>query len=303
MKEKLTIGGQAVIEGVMLRSPRYIVTSVRKENNKIVSKIDKIKKKPKWMQWFFIRGMVNLIEMMYMGIKILIWSGNQASEEKEEFSLKDIILLLLISVGFAILFFVALPYILTVLIGVKEESSPVLFNLVDGLIKLAIFLIYLIALSFMKEVRRIFQYHGAEHAAVHCYEHRKALTIQNVKKFSTIHPRCGTSFLMLVLITSIILFILVPVIIISIFPNFIHLNFSVRKITLFSLRILLIPVIAGISYELLKAGAKFENNLIFKILLIPGLLFQKITTQKPDAAQIEVAINSMDKLLKLEKAT
>ncbi len=301
MPEKLTIGGQAVIEGVMLRSPRYIVTSVRKENKKIVSKVDKIKKKPFWMQWFFIRGIINLVDMMYMGIKVLIWSGNEAGEEKEKLNVKDIIMLLLVSFSFAVIFFVALPYVLTVLIGIKEESSPVTFNLIDGLIKLGIFFIYLIALSFMKDVRRVFQYHGAEHATVHCYEHKKALTVQNVKKFSTIHPRCGTSFLMLVLITSIILFTLVPVIVISIFPNFINLGFLMRKIILFSLRILLIPVIAGISYELLKAGAKFENNIIFKIILVPGLLFQKITTQKPDTSQIEVAIDSMNKLLRLEK--
>ena len=211
MKQQ-NIGGQAVIEGVMMKGPNSFAISVRKENGKIVTKKEKLNQRPKWAKLFFIRGIVNLIDMLVLGIKSLIWSSNQFVEEdeKETFGLKETILLIAVSFGFVILFFVALPYFVTNLAGFKEEINPLLFNLIDGAIRLALFLIYLIIISRIKDIKRIFEYHGAEHKTIHCYESKKELTIKNIKNFSTLHPRCGTSFVMIVLVISILVFSILP---------------------------------------------------------------------------------------------
>jgi len=200
----------------------------------------------------------------------------------------------------AVLFFVALPYFLTLIIGFKEESNPFLFNFIDGVIRILIFLAYVLGISFLKDVKRLFQYHGAEHMAVHCYENNKKLTIENIKKFPTLHPRCGTSFIMIVLLISILVFSILPPIVLYLFPGFANFNIIFRKIILFSLRISLIPLIAGISYELLKLSDKFRDNFMMNVFIQPGLWFQKITTKKPNKKQIEVARKSVMVLLNLK---
>ena len=255
-----------------------------------------------------MRGIANLIEIFVIGMKALIWSGNEAAKESEkdakvsknEFSSMEIFLLIFFSFGFALVFFVALPYAATHFLGIIEETKPILFNLVDGLIKIIIFFVYLISISYLKDIRRVFQYHGAEHMAVHCYESGLALNVKNVKKFQTMHPRCGTAFLLIVLIVSILIFALIPSILMQIFPGFINLNFFARKSILFSLRILFIPVVASVSYELLKLSAKYEKNILSKMLVFPGMIFQLITTKKPDNSQIEVAIYSLNQVLNKE---
>jgi uncharacterized protein YqhQ len=302
MKKKPMIGGQAVLEGVMLRSPNHYATAVRNEKGKIVTQIKKLKKRPKWFKWPFIRGVANLIDMLIIGIKTLTWSANQISDEEDEkLSDMQLFLTLAVSFAFAILIFVALPYFLSVITGVKEESSPILFNLIDGVIKIVIFLAYLYGISLMKDIRRVFEYHGAEHKTVYCYEDGKKLTVKNVKKYSTRHPRCGTSFLFIVLLISMFVFALIPSFVLSVFPLFGNLSFIFRKIILFSLRIVFIPLIASISYELLKLSAKFSENAIVKLISLPGMLLQYITTKEPDNKQIEVAIKSMEIVLKKEK--
>ena len=300
--KKPSIGGQAVLEGVMLRSPKYYATSVRTEKGKIVTQLKKIKKRPKWMKLPFIRGIVNLIDMLIIGIKTLNWSANQISDEPEEkLSQGQIIVTLLIAIGFAILLFMALPYFLSSLTGVIEESSPILFNVIDGIIKVIIFLAYLYIISYMKDIRRVFEYHGAEHKVVYCYENGKKLTLQNIKKYSTKHPRCGTSFLFIVIIISIFVFTLIPPIVIALYPSFITLNFWIRRLILFAIRVPFIFPIASISYELLKLSDKYQTNHIIKAISLPGILLQYITTKEPDNKQIEVAVNSMNLLLKKEK--
>lgn len=301
-KNKIAIGGQAVIEGVMLRSPNYYTTSIRNNNGKIISQTKKIKKHPKFWKIPFIRGIVNLIEMFVMGIKTLTWSANHASEAEEE-SLSSFAITITLITAFTIglFFFVALPYGLSLLTGVKEETSPLIFNLIDGIIKIAIFLIYLYSISFMKDIKRLFQYHGAEHKTVYCYEKGDKLTVANVNKFSTRHPRCGTSFLFIVLIISVFIFALIPATIITLFPGFELISFWYRKIILFILRILVIPIIAGISYELLKLSGKYHKNSLVRFISMPGMMLQYITTKQPDNKQIEVAINSMAILIKKEK--
>ncbi|MDP3765120.1 MAG: DUF1385 domain-containing protein [Nanoarchaeota archaeon] len=296
----ISVGGQAVIEGVMIRGLNHYVVAVRK-NKKIIMKNGAIKKKKyNFLKWPFIRGFVNLVEMLVIGIKSLLWSAEQASSE-EKIGKNELAFTVLISVGFVILFFIALPYFLTNLIGITEEQKPIFFNIVDGMIRILIFLIYIVAISFIKDVKILFQYHGAEHKSIHCYEKGKRLDVANIRKFTTLHPRCGTSFLLIVFIVSILVFSLLPSIILFYYPAFSSLNVWIRKGVLFPVRILLIPVIAGISYEILKISDKNQKNLLFRLISMPGLWLQKITTKEPNIKQIEVAIYSLKKLLEIEK--
>ena len=299
--ERMNVGGQAVIEGVMIRGPSKYVVAVRK-NKKIIAKNGKIQsKKYTFLKWPFIRGFVNLIDMLIIGIKSLMWSAEQAAPKEERIGKNELVFTVLLSVGLVILFFIALPYFLTILVGITEEQEPILFNLVDGTIRILIFLAYIIAISFIKDVKVLFQYHGAEHKAIHCYENGRKLNDANVKKFTTLHPRCGTSFLLIVFIVSIFVFSLLPSIILYYYPSFLSLNVWLRKSVLFPIRILFIPIIAGISYEILKISDKKQKNSLFKLISMPGLWLQKITTKEPNKKQIEVAIYSLKKLLAIEK--
>ena len=298
--KNLTVGGQAVLEGVMIRSPNYLVTSVRKKN-KIISKKGPFRqRKSKFLKLPFIRGFVNLVDMLVIGIKSLSWSAEQLSDEEEKFGKYEIAVSLALASLFVILFFIGLPYLLATLIGVKEETRPILFNLVDGIIRISLFLTYVIAISFMKDIARVFQYHGAEHKAVNCYEAGKELTIPNIKKYSTLHLRCGTSFLMFVFAVSILFFSILPSVVMFAYPKFILLSALKRKLILFPLRILFIPIIAGVSYEILKKSDKFKSKTAVKIISSPGLLLQKLTVREPDKKQIEVAIMSLTSALWLE---
>ncbi len=299
--KKINVGGQAVIEGVLIRGPKKYVVAVRK-GKKIISKNGKIPlKSGRFLKLPFVRGFINLVDMLIIGIKSLMWSAEQAGENDEKLTKSDLTLTLLFSILLVILFMIALPYFLTNLIGFAEEKEPLFFNLIDGIIRILIFLGYVFAISFMKEVKVLFQYHGAEHKAIHCYEKGKKLSVANVKKFTTLHPRCGTAFIMIVFIVSILVFSVLPSVIIYYFPGFISLNIWLRKGVLIPARILLIPVIAGISYEILKMSDKRQNNILFKIISLPGLWLQKITTQEPTNKQVEVAIYSLKKLLQAEK--
>jgi len=301
--KKINVGGQAVIEGVMIRGLNNYAIAVRK-NKKILTKSCAIKKKKyNFLKLPFIRGSVNLFEMLIIGTKSLMWSAEQASSENEneKFGKKELIFTIVFSIAFAVLFFVALPYFLTSIAGLADEKMPLLFNLVDGIIRIALFVSYIAAISFMKDVKVLFQYHGAEHKAIHCYEHNKKLTIENVKKFTTLHPRCGTSFLIIVFVISIFVFSLLPIIILFFYHGFSSLSIWIKKGILFPVRILLIPVIAGISYEILKTSDKKQKKFLFMLISMPGLLLQKITTKEPNNRQIEVAVASLKRLLEIEK--
>ena len=301
MEKKLSIGGQAVMEGVMIKSPRFITIAVRRKNGSIASKKERLKKHKLWKKLFLMRGMVNLMEMLVYGIKALTWSANQNAEKEEKLTKKELILTLALSIALALAIFVALPYALTFWLGVYEETRPLLFNLVDAVIKISLFLLYLWGISFSKDVRRLFQYHGAEHKSIYCYEAGKKLDVRNVRPFSTLHPRCGTSFIMLVFIISVLVFALWPFIIMHFFPYFISISFWERRLILFVLRIASIPLIAGLAYEFLKWSAKHKDNFIVSLLVQPGLWLQKITTREPDASQIEVALHAVKSALALER--
>jgi len=296
MDKKLSIGGQAVIEGVMIRGPKHYVVAVRK-NKKIIVKKEKIKiRKGKFYKLPMVRCFYNLVDMLVIGMKTLLWSAEQqAGKNDEKISKTEMTVTILISIIFAIGIFMVLPYFVTNLIGFYEETRPFLFNLIDGIFRIGVFLLYIAVISLMKDVKILFQYHGAEHMSIHCYENGKKLDISNIKRFSTLHPRCGTAFIMIVLVVAILTFSIITPIILSIFPQLLNFNPFLRRTILFLIRISLLPLIAGISYEFLKYSAKHENNPIMKILIWPGLLMQKITTKKPNKKQIEVAMEAVKK--------
>lgn len=302
MPKKLNIGGQAVIEGVMIRSPKYNVIAVRK-NKGIIIKKERIKqRKGKFHKLPIVRGAFNLYDMMVLGTKSLMWSSNQQLEKDEKISKKEITISFIFALFFGLGLFLVLPYIATNFIGYSEETQPFFFNLIDGIIKIGIFLLYIYAISLMKDIKIIFQYHGAEHMSIHCYEKGKKLDVNNIKKFPTLHPRCGTAFIMIVIIVAILVFSIITPIILMIFPQLLDMPVFPRRVILILIRFSLLPLIAGISYELLKLGAKYEQNFIMKAFIAPGLLMQKITTKKPNKRQIEVAMAAVKKILQLEKS-
>ncbi len=291
------VGGQAVIEGVMMRKKSKVATAVRLLDGNIKIKKDRIRKRHSLWTWPFFRGVINLWDMLFIGTKSLLWSADQQLEEHEKITKKDIVFTLLLTFSMALVFFIALPYFLTLFSGVKEEVSPVLFNLVDGIIRGIFVLGYIYIISKFKDIKKVFRYHGAEHKTVYCYESGKKLTVKNVKKFSTKHPRCGTSFIILVLIISILVFSFLPLLAKWIHPGFLGLGFWSQKLILFPLRLLFIPVIAGISYEGLKLSGKYPDNMVVKWIAKPGLLLQRITTKEPNKKIIEVAIKALKSVL------
>ena len=291
------VGGQAVIEGVMMRKENKVATAVRLQNGKIKIKKDRLKKRGKFWKIPFFRGVIALWDMLFIGVKTLLWSADQQLDKHEKITKKDTIITLIIAFIVGILLFKALPYLLTSLFGLKESKTPVLFNIIDGGIRGLIVLSYIFIISRMKDIGTIFRYHGAEHKSIYCYESGKKLTIDNIKKFSTKHPRCGTSFILLVLIISIFVFSVLSPIVRIVYAGFLDLSFFIQIVILFPLRILFIPVIAGISYEILKLTAKFPKNIIVRILAKPGLLMQRITTKEPNKKQIEVAIKALKSVL------
>ena len=272
--EKSYVGGQAVVEGVMMKYKDRIAVAVRNPNGKITVKKEKLKIKESKIP--FIRGIVNLIIISYIGIKTLNYSSNARLGKEEKISTKEIISSLIFALVFAVILFKLLPLLASTYIDKMYHINNFFFNLLDGIIKIGLFVGYIYIISLNKDVYRVFQYHGAEHKAVACYESKKKLTVENTQKFRTEHKRCGTTFVFLVLFISIIVYMFIPK------------DYSL--ITKLVLRILLLPVIASISYELLRLGARFS---FMNILIIPGLLIQKLTTKQPDDKQVEVAIKAL----------
>ncbi len=274
------IGGQAVIEGVLMKSPTKECTAVRRPDGSIVTKTEKsisITKRHKILNIPFIRGIIILFETLIMGIKALNYStevslGEDGNEEK--ISTLSLALTLILSIGFALILFKLIP------LGIAEVSAAyssyfenrVLFNLTEGLSKILILIGYIYAISLMPDVRRVFEYHGAEHKVVNAFEKND---LKNVKKYSTIHVRCGTSFILFVLALSILVYLFLPT--------------EISFLSKYSLRLLLLPIIAGIAYELIKISPKYEKKFWFKAIISPGLLMQKLTTREPDEKQLEVA--------------
>jgi uncharacterized protein YqhQ len=286
--KKLQFGGQAVLEGVMMRSRRFWAVSVRRPDKSISSHVVKeisLMNKNPILGFFFIRGIVALIENLALGFKALSYSANEATGEDVKFSSKQ----MAISVIIALVFVIGLFFVAPTLIGRTFSNyfkNPIVYNLLEGLIRIALFLAYIFLISLLKDIKRLFQYHGAEHKTIQAYEKGVELTPENVRKYSRLHVRCGTSFLLIVMIISILVFALVgkPPILLRIIS-----------------RILLVPVVIGISYELIRLAGKFSKYKIINILFYPGLLLQKVTTREPDDSQIEVAIDSLKKVIESEE--
>jgi len=278
-------GGQALIEGVMMRHGNKIAAAVRKPDQEIVLQEREhipLTKRYKLLGLMFIRGTVTLLEMMFIGIKCLMFSAEIAlSEEEKKPKNWEMTLSFIISFTIAIFFFVIVPaFFFTKL---KEVvSNLILLNVLEGCIRLGIFLCFLLSTLFMKDMRRVYMYHGAEHKTVFAWEHGQELTVENIKNFSTRHPRCGTSFILFVMIVSILVFSLLGR------PDFLH-----RVIY----KILLLPVVSGISYEAIRFTGKHQNWRWINLLSWPGLILQKITTREPTDDQIEVAIAAMKKVI------
>ncbi len=276
--KKFYYGGQAVIEGVMMRGQKNLVTVVRRPNGTLA--VDKQSLAKVYTGWArrapLIRGVIVLIEALVLGIKTMLYSANVSLEEEDvKISGGMVWLLLLLSLGLAVAVFFVAPLFLTKLLNIE---SAILFNLVEGVIRAVIFIAYLKLMTLMPDIRRVFAYHGAEHKAVNAYEAGVPLEIESVKRYSTAHVRCGTSFLFSVLVISIIVFSLI----------------GVRTVWLMAAsRIVLVPVIAAIGYEFIYFGARHVNNGFIRAIITPGLWLQSLTTREPDDSQLEVALSAM----------
>jgi uncharacterized protein YqhQ len=283
----LAFGGQAVIEGVMIRSKKHMVTCVRQPNDEIVTNVEEIKsvsERHKVLRLPFLRGIVALFETLYIGIKGLYFSANASLEEEEKLNPKEIVLAVVVALALAIFLFSVLPFLLTTPLGL----GGVVFNVAEGVIRLAILLLYLASISLVGEFKRVFQYHGAEHTVINAYEAGVELNVSNAKEFSRFHPRCGTSFIFIVALISILFFSIMP-----------DLGFLMRLVY----RILLIPVIGAVSYEVLKLSDRYKKSKIVKVLLAPGLGLQYLTTRKPDEKMIEVALEAVKKVNSLAETS
>lgn len=279
----LAFGGQALIEGVMMRSSTHIVMCVRQPNNEIVTQVEEIKsitKKHRILGLPFLRGIILMLETMYYGVKGLFFSANVALEEEEDqITSRELLLVIVIVLAISSLFIVV-PFLLTTFLNL----TGMLFNIVEAAIRLSFFILYIYLVSRWGEFRRVLQYHGAEHKTINAYESESALNVENVSKFSRLNPRCGTSFLFIVMIVSVALFSMIP-----------KTEFYMR----IAYRMLLIPVLGAISYELLKLSDRYRNSSIMKIITAPGLAFQHLTTKEPESDMIEVAVKALEEVRKL----
>ncbi len=305
-----SMGGQAVMDGIMMRGKDRYAVAIRLDDGRIHIKTEMIKPSGKAAKVPIIRGMVAFVNSLVIGMKTLLYSadvveeyGKESDEEQNAEKSSDsatvkrqsfierkfgakaawkvsIFIAVLISIGFTIGFFILLP---TVAVNLLSDiiNSSFLLNAVEGILRLAIFIGYIAAIRHLKDIKTTFQYHGAEHKSIHCFENGLELTPQNAQQFYTLHPRCGTSFLMFVMIISLVLFSLLG------WPNL-----WMRLLS----RIVLIPIVAGLSYELLKWAGR-SDNWVVKILSLPGLLLQKLTTAPPSDDQLEVAIASIKAVL------
>ncbi len=297
-----SIGGQAVMEGVMMRGTDRMAVAVRVPDGRIHVKTQPLKKPGKWMKIPVVRGVIAFVTSLVGGMKTLLYSADvleaYAPEEAEaeepgrfeqwlnrKFGEKAawnlmIYAAVVMALAFTVGVFILLPTVVVNLLG-KVVDSVLVLNLSEGVLRILIFVAYIAAISRMEDIRRTFEYHGSEHKTIHCYENGLPLTPENAQQFYTLHPRCGTSFLMFVMVISLILFSLLG------WPNV-----MLRLLS----RIVLIPLVAGLSYELLKWAGRSDNWLV-KVLSMPGLYLQKLTTRPPSDEELEVAIVSMKAVL------
>ena len=280
MNKKPMIGGQAVIEGVMMKGPDTIATAVREPSGSITLRVEPVHsisdrypilKKP------LLRGVVALAEALIYGMKALSFSAQAAGEEGEELSAKEIAFTMVAAFGLAVLLFVVLPTYAAKYIH-SAVSDPHLLNLFEGVLRLLIFFGYVLAISSLKDIRRVFEYHGAEHKTIFAYEAGVPLDVEHVRPYGRLHPRCGTNFLLIVMLVSILMFA--------------FLGWPDLWLRILS-RVVLLPLVAGISYEIIRFAGRSESALV-AFCMKPGLWLQYLTTREPDDSQIEVAIKALE---------
>ncbi len=286
-----SIGGQAVIEGVMMKSAKGWTVAVRDQNGEIHIKKEVLKRLPAVLRLPFLRGVVALYDALAIGLRAIEFSASTAYSDVSEKPMSPLTIAstMIFAVIIGIGLFIFLPLYLTKLRGLvvgQIVKSSLVFNLTDGVIRVIFFLLYVFVIGLWKDMRRIFEYHGAEHKVIHAYEAGKELEVENVRPFSPHHPRCGTSFLLIVMAVSILIFSFIP----QTWP------FSGKFLS----RLVLIPVIAGSSYEILRLSARLKGNSVVRVLTLPGLMLQNLTTREPDDSQIEVAIKAVREVLLLE---
>ena len=284
--DKPLVGGQAVIEGVMMRGFGKVATAVREPGGSIaveVKAVNSISDRYPILKKPFLRGSVSLFESLILGLKSLSYSAKMAGEEDEQLSDKEMAGTIVLALVLASILFIAIPT------GSAKffhsiTDDPMFLNLMEGVLRLVIFIAYIFAISRMKDIQRVFQYHGAEHKTIFCYEADLPLTVENVQKFPRLHPRCGTAFLLIVMLVSIFVFA--------------FLGWPDLWLRILS-RIILLPVVAGISYEIIRAAAR-STNPILHLAIMPGLWLQYLTTRPPDDDMVEVAIASLNAVMPSE---
>jgi uncharacterized protein YqhQ len=300
LSDTVNIGGQAVLEGVMMRSPRAFTVAVRKGGKPdagiavLTQELIPLGERFPILKKKILRGSAALFEALWLGIRALNFSANEALEEgkdgkKEEIGSLAMAGTMVVALAFSLGLFLALPLLLTNLLSSFSDAvnkNSLLFNLTDGVLRVGLFLGYVSGISYMKDIRRVFEYHGAEHKAIAAYESGEELTVLNARQYSRIHPRCGTSFLIAVMAISILLFSLIP----GSWPLW------AKGLS----RIVLLPLIAGLGYEFIKYSAKQCGSPLIKALMLPGLWLQRLTTSDPSDDQIEVAIRALNEALAME---
>jgi uncharacterized protein YqhQ len=296
-EETTLVGGQAVLEGVMMRSPHAWGICIRRPDGTLATHsepLEKLSDKHKWMAWPFLRGIMTLGNAMTLGFRALRYSANvqldsltPEEEKKTEIPGWVIAVNLILSFGFFIFMYKFLPLLAATKLKNHYPAfgNQILFNVVDGFIRIGLFLLFIWGISLWPDIRRVYQYHGAEHKTVFAFENNDPLTVKNAQAYTTFHPRCGTSFLMTVMLIAMFIYMLVPAV-----------TFWGR----FASRIALLPVIAAISYELIRFAAKHGSSL-FAMMTKPGLWLQRITTQPPADDQVETAIAALNEAMELEK--
>ena len=279
----LAVGGQAVIEGVMMRDANKTATAVRLPNGEIeveTHPVTSIRERYPVLNLPLIRGSVIMVESLVIGMRALSFSAQAAGEEDEQMTKKEIAITILFALVLASVLFIVIPTGAAHLAAAYTDD-PVVFNLIEGGIRLLVFLLYIWGISFMGGIRRVFQYHGAEHKTIHCYEAGEALTVENVQKFPRLHPRCGTNFLLIVMVVAIVF----------------HVFFGWPDLWLRILsRLAVLPVVAGVSYEIIRFAGRSENRIV-RIMITPGLWLQYLTTRPPADEMVEVAIESLKAVL------
>lgn len=281
------VGGQAVIEGVMMRGEKLAATAVREPNGRIAVEtkpVNSISDRYPILKKPLLRGSVALIESLVIGMRSLSYSAKMAGDEDEQLTDKELAGTIIFAIALACLLFIAIPTGAAKLFHVITDDA-VFLNLMEGFLRLAIFLAYIGVISQMKDIRRVFQYHGAEHKTIHCFEAGLPLTVENVQQFSRLHPRCGTNFLLIVMLVSIFVFAFLG------WPSLVERIAS---------RIILLPVVAGISYEIIRLAGSSDNAFI-QTAIKPGLWLQYLTTRPPENDMVEVAIESLKAVLPADK--